>query len=58
LKEKLLCLFALFLPLDQMLFYVFGIQSELKPYRVFLILALILTFLDKSFLKNKNKFLN
>jgi hypothetical protein len=53
LKEKSLCLFAFFLPLEQILFYVFGIQSELKPYRVFLILALILTFLDKSFLKYK-----
>jgi len=36
-----------------MLFYVFGIQSELKPYRVFLILAFIITFLDKSFIYYK-----
>jgi len=52
-KEKLLCLFALFLPLEQILFYLFDIDTILKPYRFFLVLALIFTFLDKSFLKNK-----
>lgn len=57
LKEKSLCLFALFLPLGQILFHAFGIDTELKPYRVFLILAFTLTFLDKSFIHYKLNFI-
>tara|TARA_B110000027_G_C16121943_1_gene303658 strand:- start:2985 stop:4148 length:1164 start_codon:yes stop_codon:yes gene_type:complete len=55
-KEKALCLFALFLPLEQLLLYVFGIDTELKPYRIFLIFAFTLTFLDKSFIHYKLNF--
>jgi oligosaccharide repeat unit polymerase len=53
LKEKALCLFALFLPLEQLLSYVFGIETEFKPYRVFLILAFAATLLNKNFKKYK-----
>lgn len=48
-KEKALCLFAFFLPLEQLLSFVFGIDTELKPYRVFLILSFIATLLNKNF---------
>ena len=48
-KEKALCLFAFFLPLEQILTIVFGIDTELKPYRVFLILSFIATLLNKNF---------
>lgn len=47
-KERALCLFALFLPLGQILFYAFGIDTELKPYRVFLILAFTSNIINKS----------
>ncbi|MDB4324990.1 O-antigen ligase family protein [Flavobacteriaceae bacterium] len=56
-KEKLLCLFALFLPLELILFYTFGIDTQFKPYRVFLILAFILTFIDKSIIHYKSNFI-
>lgn len=49
LKEKALYLFALFLPLEQLLFYVFNIDTQLKPYRLFLITAFTLSLLDKNF---------
>ena len=53
-KERLLCLFALFLPLEQLLFYSFGIDTVLKPYRVFILLAFFLMVFSKnSIIKNK-----
>ena len=55
-KEKALCLFALFIPLEQILLFVLGIDTELKPYRFFLLLAFCITILDKTFLKYKVRF--
>ena len=56
-KERALCLFAFFLPLGQIMYHAFGIETELKPYRMFLILAFIITFLDKSFIHLKLNFI-
>lgn len=53
LKELALCLFVLFLPLEQAQFYLFGIETELKPYRFFLILALLISFFEKKYFKPK-----
>lgn len=47
-KEKLLCLFAFFLPLEQLMLFLFGIDTELKPYRIFLFLTLGIVVLSKN----------
>ena len=47
---RLLCLFALFVPLEHILEVFLGIDTIFKPYRIFAIL-IILTFVIRSFYK-------
>lgn len=52
---KLLCLYAFFIPLEKILEVFFNIETQLKPYRVFAIL-IILVFAIRSFYKwDKNE---
>ena len=47
-KERLLCWFAFFIPLEQILYYTIGIDTELKPYRVFLLLIFFIIIVQKK----------
>ena len=47
-KEKLLCLFALFLPLEQIFLFVFNVDTQLKPYRIFILLTFFLMIFSKK----------
>jgi O-antigen ligase len=54
-KEKLIYLFAFFMPLEQIVYQFTGIENELKPYRVFILLAVIIHVFQ--FVTSKKKFL-
>ena len=52
-KEKSLCLFAFFLPLEQLMLFLFGIDTELKPYRIFLFLTLGMVVFSENVSRTK-----
>lgn len=51
-------LFVLFLPLEQLLYYTIGVDTILKPYRVFIILYVVIIFFKRKSPKINKYFLS